>query len=894
MRANSSLVRTAKDGSTGLAGSGAGLSPWRRQGGAAWSTSTSTSLRADGTVRTHTVTVFGGRLGGGGVAAREQADCVFPHPTTGASISLRSVVEGLRDAGLDVGDEDAVDSLVEGLGRFAPQQVEEGSRGRSSDADLRCGWLGVDRARFPWHAGERGFDADVFAGGAAYPEDQVNERAAEDGTGYGYCDDVLADIAELRGSYFREGLSLDLTWNHLFLDEMIPVPATILEWMREDGYARLHRLWRMVLVTAMTRTKLCPTVFIRGGGEGLNPDTHADADTVQNPTTGEGLPSIRYGAVKDGRTAHHASAVIPSALGWDPWYWDEAEIGFSAPSSTWVSTDDGTFTLANQRVALNVYNGDEADPTIPASVGTYLGRVALRKSLALAAFGRALGEGLGILDSVLTGLGYRLDHVIPHLEFGAEMDAQWAFTGVTAASATDYPSEPLFAESAREYARFHAVLAATIRVGWPGARFKTTELASAANDTQWELRTTWLGDALAVQLDREAQFLNSVATVYRFARDMPDLDLSTLGGTYPAAVDWYQEALAAGLDLPPTDGRVTPSMLVQVTGIHYFRYWGADEDEDMPIGYLNESEMNDSILTPLLTYVLAPCRTAGIPLQWGAGNVGFPSGVTYADGQGHALPSVYPGGNSQELQAGHLVRLLLTLIGYGASHVLWYAHMEAKETTGSSAAAGIFATMGLRNDVPEPSAPDASTGAWPKASWWAYQRLATLLARADRVDIVYNAAGFVVVRIVGGRNGLVSPNGSRAWRYGYVAWLDSASPDAAQTATIELDRLPEPDVVDWFERVALVPAATSWATDSSPYAESTAPDWDDADPWNPAHFAHCSLPFVNLGEHTVFDASWHPQTVGRVGITLSPTTQANFGIVCWLTDSAALTVTRVA
>jgi len=216
---------------------------------------------------------------------------------------------------------------------------------------LRCAWFGVDRARFSWDAVS--FPTDPFNGGADFPDDQVPASAADSGDQYGYFDHVLRDIADLRGTYFREGLSLDLTWNYLRLDQPIPEPAQIEADIRADNFPVLHRFWLSVIAAAFSGTKLTPTVFVRGGGEGLNPDTHGVGELVEDPATGF-TSAARYGPVIAGRGRHHASAVIPSAAGWDRWYWYPSLLGLDPPLSDWTYTamgtdgayqvtDDGTF-----------------------------------------------------------------------------------------------------------------------------------------------------------------------------------------------------------------------------------------------------------------------------------------------------------------------------------------------------------------------------------------------------------------------------------------------------------------------------------------------------------------------------------------------------------------------
>lgn len=166
----------------------------------------------------------------------------------------------------DAGDDAFIEALSAHFGAEASFRSADPS---PDDSTLRCSWFGVDRARFSWD--QVRFTPDPFNGGDPFPEPdlQIPRSSADSGDEYGYFDQVLRDIAHLRGTYFREGLSLDLTWNYLFLDQPVPQPAEMEARIRADNFAVLHRFWVAALIAALTGTKLTPTVFIRGGGEGL-------------------------------------------------------------------------------------------------------------------------------------------------------------------------------------------------------------------------------------------------------------------------------------------------------------------------------------------------------------------------------------------------------------------------------------------------------------------------------------------------------------------------------------------------------------------------------------------------------------------------------------------------
>lgn len=832
------------------------------------------------------------------VTASEPRDLVFPHPRTGRSVSFRALLGQLRANGVEAhpfgadGDAAFVDALARRsrLGAdHVPHPPEE-----SEDAGIRSRWFGVDRARVPWPVPRDRTDLDESNGDA-----------------YGYMDEMFEDLAALRGGCFREGLSSDLTWHHVFPDTEIPKPDVIREWLRADRYLVLAHFLVSTLLARVDGIKLFPTVFVRGGGEGLNPDTHSPGALVSNPVTHAHVADApNYDTVRAGRTRHHASALIPSPLGWDPWYYDSATLGIEAPLSMWTTSstlladgtvvlgegDDGTFVETNQRFALNVYNGDRDDPTVPAGADTYLGLVAIRKSLAVAAFGQGVGEFLRRVDGALRADGLELIDTIPHLELGAENDAQWAFTDEVLPDADSLSlseafvlwSQPTFKESAREYARFHAVLASTIRTEWPSARFKASESASWGSLREAAARPAWLGYALGTELAVETEFIRAASWADTSARGVQD---------------WLDQQAAgeANCTLPVLS--VSTADLIHVVGFHWFHYWVYGSAADP--GYQSEADMYANTLVPFFSFVLQSCALAGFHVGWGVGNFGFPSAGSAADAWAPHDPA-YPA-NSQELEAGHLVRGFLTLVAYGASHVLWFSHMGEKE----GQAAGLFATMGLRNDVPivqidadadgelDPL-PAASMDAWPKAAWYAFQRLSTFMSRCAAANVVYNTGGVVVIQLTAGADGFVQPDASgRRWRYAYVFWIDGASTTTTRgTATVTFE-LRGGNAFRWpFERVALVPGATNWAEDETPYAESTAPDWADSDAGANPDFGHASQmwQFRNPPPPNWSPAPGPDGTIPtpppylEVSVNITATTPDNFGIVAWLLDTADLRV----
>jgi hypothetical protein len=743
-------------------------------------------------------------------------------------------------------------------------------------------YFGVDRAQFP------------IPGPGDPPA--LAEAAA-----YGSFLAVMEDVAALGAGLFREPVTSDLIWHHVFPYEYngnsaqpkygeIPVPADILENLRADDFIVLWRFSLWLCSAIGQDVQIFPTVFARGGGEGLNSDPHADKEaTIFDPSVqiqqsdGTFLPAEAPDGTSwqdciDGKPAHQNSVLIPSVWGWNAWYWDRFA----------MELPEGGTSEQYQRYALNVYNGDATDPDQPARIDTYDGMVPLRKSLAVAAFGLGIGEFLAAWDTALREEGVQLSDYVPHLEFGAEMDEQWARLDVVTGSIAPLQSEqiqdlrgdPAFIASYREYGRFHAVLARSIHEAFPGIRFKASELSSWATIGQSAGRSLWLGEALTTGIDAEDYLMQQVIEIRRAGAGW----VSTLG--YERAEDWVSVARYAQFRFPSilfTLGSAAPA--VSIVGFHWFHYWARTLGTG-DWGYQNETEAWDYTVEPFLALVQGPCAAAGRPVTWGVGNVGFPSEFTpVVDASGNVHLEAYFA-NSQMVQAQTLVRLFLAFIGWGAQNALWFCHMSDKRPYSS----GEFATMGLRYDSASTTSalPPASTDAWPKASWWALRRLSTLCSHAGSFSVRHNEGGLVMIRLSAGASGFKIPGSlrGRTWQYAWIFWLDGAGRTLPYvTADVSLE------APDGFVRVALVPQATAQgaaAVSGAAYADSTEPDWNDGDPGSMGRFGNCTQ-------------EWMPETVGQVRVRIyrnidyndpaaaalpAPSTLDNLGIVAWLTNSA--------
>lgn len=538
---------------------------------------------------------------------------------------------------------------------------------------------------------------------AQFPIPRLSDRPARDeSTAYGSYLAVMEDVAALGASLFREPVTSDLIWHHVFPEQYngrnaapgeIPEPADILENLRADDFSVLWRFNLWLCAAIANDVQIFPTVFARGGGEGLNSDPHTDKDaTIYDPTVQIRQPDFSFEPAQapdgtswqdciDGKPAHQNSVLIPSVWGWNKWYWNAVTMG----------VPDGGTSSQYQHYALNVYNPDATDPDEPARIDTYDGMAAVRKSLAVAAFGLGIGEFLAAWDAALRDEGAQLSDYVPHLEFGAENDEQWARLelvkeSVTALSQRELDAlndDPVFRASYREYARFHAVLARSIHVASPGILFKASELSSWATIGQSAGRSLWLGLALTTGLDAEDSLMQQVIFVQRLGSAwvfMPGFE---------RAEDWVSVARDAQFRFPSilfTLGTAAPA--VSIVGFHWFHYWERSEGTG-DWGYQNEAEAWDDTVEPFLALVQGACAAAGRPVTWGVGNVGFPSEYTdVVDATGHAHDTAYYA-NTQMVQAQTLVRLFLAFIGWGAQNALWFCHMSDKRPYSS----GEFATM---------------------------------------------------------------------------------------------------------------------------------------------------------------------------------------------------------
>ena len=397
------------------------------------------------------------------------------------------------------------------------------------------GWLGINVLRMP------------------VPDDDVPDG------GYGYFDEVVADVAAIRGGHIRQLGVCDLDWQHLTEGAVIPPPVELFT----RAYTELTgngRFLSLLIACLALEVKLVPTLFERGGGSALNPKGQSSSpQPVSDDVT------VTWAAAFRGKPSWCSSLMVSSAAGWDGFYWDPAEVG------GWlVSADKQAF----QQVALSLY-------AEPVTEGGYMHEAARRKCIALLAYGHGVGAGLAALDSVVrSAFGHGLRKLVPYLECGNELDTYWQ---PSVADTSDSSSV------ARLVGRFHGCLAASVAQQWSGARFRLGELSSARSEEDWlRVSLVWLERACTDGLQDCVTLLNGIREQWR---------LASLGG--PSSL-WLSSMEASQFywGQPEDFGELDAADLLHQVGFHYYldqdREWNDGDPADYN-GYGNLT--NDSRLS---------------------------------------------------------------------------------------------------------------------------------------------------------------------------------------------------------------------------------------------------------------------------------------------------------
>ncbi len=598
---------------------------------------------------------------------------------------------------------------------------------------------------------------------------------------YGWFWNVLIDAARAGCGFVRHVESGDLLWAELFPvgddDDAeagqagaIPDPLALQAKLLEPF--ALARFTALVLVAQQLGVQVIPTLFTLGGGT-----RHTRAGLgVRDPATGlvdddedEGV----YALAQDKAASHEGRPLLPTPCGWSDFYWDSDKVGEKWPDAE---------TEAYHKLALSLVQWDD---------GPYSEECVRRKALAVAAYGDATGQFLARLDDALSAcVGGRLRDVVPYLEAGNEMDTCW-LVGSGGEAGDNAEEATALSRGAKQYARFHLLVAAPLRLHWPDARFRAGGLASDVAPGKWAAQRRWLAGAVTEHAFDLEGFYEGVQDNLDCLREtgFDWVSCTTLKSEYDdnlsftdVHTDWLYllTCHAAGYYWPPAEARVDIDWrrCVHQVGLHWYHYWDDCGGDFLPVGTLLDrmQRFRDDVVTP--------AGAAGLSLSRQVGEVGTPSEAlppALAPDCGSEDPEGLHSNSlvSQRWQAGMVARDLLAFVAAGCERASWHTFMSGianslatEKTQGWTG----FSTMGLRQDTypGDPAEFVAETMAFRRASWFTYRRVAWLLSHARSVEVVDRPeVSCATVRVVARRGFLV---GTRSWPNAWIAWVDQDAP----------------------------------------------------------------------------------------------------------------------
>ena len=237
--------------------------------------------------------------------------------------------------------------------------------------------------------------------------------------------------------------------------------------------------------------------------------------------------------------------------------------------------------------------------------------------------------------------------------------------------------------------------------------------------------------------------------------------------------------------------------------------------------------------------VVDPLEILGFDLETTMGEVSFPAGFPPAAPAARGDP--YYVDTNDKFQAAMLVRQFLVIRARGVRSVSWFTFKQGSWDGTTAGWTSNNWTTGLHNDIGV--GVTAKNGAWRRPAWFALRRLVWLLGRCrrDGVTLLQNHQGLTLIRLTFRGSGLsVGPGGlplSRAYRFGYVMWLDQFADDVNYHSGADLAPAPVADVYVDGSRVAdtsgmdllsLVPDVTHAALGLG--ADADGDGYDDATP----------------------------------------------------------------
>lgn len=727
--------------------------------------------------------------------------------------------------------------------------------------------LGINKGRY--YAQGYGLVGDACDGGAP--------TACQ----YGWFDQAACDVAAAGGSVIRQFDNCDLTWRWIFDKGIgpreIPEPAELYRLFTEDAGEVFERFNLMLMACLLHGTRVIPTVFTLGGGSDLNDNKEDEADVDPLLAPGVDYEDIREVSANEG-------VIIPAELGWGSYYWDPSEI------------DQPVFDpaiKAFERLCLHILWHDSPidDP--------YMLECARRKSLALIAFGTALGEHLALWDTVLAGVGLSITDLVPYVELGNEMAANWL---------TGNPADGLdrFESSARELGSFMGLLAGPMRQACPKLRFSVPGIAEWGNAewSTWTRRIDWYRSAITDGLASE--LASWTLLQQRLAMDTDGLtdlvDAVVWDVENPEQAAWIDTADASGLDLwPPAldKGTVDHRDLLHHANFHWFHYPTNNGLAPSEAGYATSARMLQDIAYFKERLLVNSVGNGTLTLTWAVHPAGFPAEQPAAPDRSDVSWSSFA---SPMTQAGMVVRLLLTALSQGAEIASWHTHLAGiKGRLGDGWTK--YQAMGVRDDLSAGAIEDfrADTDAFRRPSWYAFRRLSALLSGGTTVELIHSSSTHLVVLLLSRSTGfsetapeltpLVSGTSSKKYKYAYIAWLDQTS-SVDEESFFLLDRADPLSTgvlsTAAFARLSLAPAVehTSTATSTGPcgYAAGEEIEWEWSAGIVPTTFGRSGRPLdAHLADWTTV-AEVTPW-VGSLKVTVRRATLRSAPVpLCLLTD----------
>ncbi len=662
---------------------------------------------------------------------------------------------------------------------------------------------------------------------------------------YGCFCDVLADLARTGVGVVSHINKPDLPWFHLaemrwgYIEpseeegvegtpDTIPAPAELYAQLTEEEFWTFRAFTLYVIACHLHGMQVMPVLFDYGGGSRFNKSDH-EFDWCGC--------KVDKANMRAGMPAHQTGFSVLSEDGWDDWYWQHGEADAVATPGVY------------QKWALNVWNPD--------SESDYMRQCALRKALGVAAYATAVGEYLAALDRAFSScehLGGSVTDVIPRVDLANEMDSYYYNV-----DPPDGDEEGTFFEMGR----FAALLACPIADQGLGIRFRMFDLFGFNKEEHVDPKLTWLKDCISAGMIAETDRWARLYGYYQtedpddLAAVLLDMAESMLAGevSYDDVI-WIQAMDEADFVWPRSYGK-SAKVLVHHVGFHFFRsvtmsYPDISTDAEY---YQDEQAIGDAARR-MVALVVSPLREMRYDIAWSIGAMCFPAlapdpmeGDKYFTDEN---PD-YPDGNPEylttnpEYQAGILARRMLyaKALPDGPDIVTWYTFMadlacgefREERTTWSR-----YTATGLRNEIygavpggqqtarinDVRTAADFYYGcdAFRRPSWFTLRRVAWLLQRAERAELLYQDEHRYVLRLTASHSfeeelQLLDVSGAEdaPWREASESWAPSSQrerPNAGGAASVAYKYA----YVAWFDQQpgrgkSLEDSFSFWLADAS-------------------------------------------------------------------------------